>query len=172
MKPIRFCIGDYRSGEKNYRIIPVSCVKDALHVAESLGYEIIAEESLLKSQNKTETMLLVAAILEAIEQRLHGIENIVACYRFDYSEAQRLKQHFMNSDIRDYFPKILDEPAVVEGLTSPSGEPVYSSRRTYQWVTDYWCRVYDSAELTRPYSIIAANYRIYHSIEVCEKNDS
>lgn len=170
MKPAFFCVGDYRSGEKQYRIFKASDVEDALKTAGELGYEVIAEDAVLNPNNKAFIERLVVTILEAIELRLHGVENVVACYRLDYSEAQNMKQHFMNADMNDYFPKLLDEPAIVEGLTLPNGEPVFYSRRMYPWITEYWCRVYQAMEMNRPCRMVSSDAKIMEALEIREKN--
>ena len=87
-----------------------------------------------------QTEKAVITILEMIERHLHSVENVVACYRAEYDEAQRLKRHFLNADMSTYFPKKLTEPVIFTEYQLPDGEYVKFMRRTYSWITEYWRR--------------------------------
>ncbi len=138
MKPIYFCFGDFRTGEKQYRIFKVQSVQDAYNVAGELGYEIVFDNTLKDNLIKNPTQRAVVSILETIERHLHEVENVVSCHRIEYGEAQRMKQHFLNTDIAEYFPKILAEPIVHKEMVLPNGEFLKTTRRMYAWISEYW----------------------------------
>ena len=138
MKPFYFCFGDFRTGEKQYRIFKVQSVQDAYDVASELGYEIVLDNTLKDNLIKNPLQRTVIAILETIEQHLHGIENVVSCHRVEYDEAQRMKQHFLNADMTEYFPKKLAEPVVHKEIRLPNGQHPISTRRNYPWIAAYW----------------------------------
>ena len=135
IKPIYFCFGDFRTGKKEYRIFKVRNVQDAYNVADELGLEIILDNTMKDNLIANLTERAIVSILNTIELYFHKIENVVSCYRAEYDEAQRMKQHFMNTDMAEYFPKLLETP-VEETL--PNGDTVYCERRTFPWVVDYW----------------------------------
>ena len=140
MKPFYFCYGDFRSGEKQYRIFKVRSVQDAYNVANELGFEIVLDNTLKDNLIRNPTERTIISILETIEQHLHGIENVVSCHRVEYEEAQRMKQHFLNTDMAEYFPKKLAEPIIYKEYRLPNGEYPVITRRTYSWITEYWKR--------------------------------
>ena len=139
-KPIYFCFGDFRSGEKQYRIFNVRNIEDAYTVADALGYEIILDNCLKENRIADSNERIIDAILETIHTKLKGIENVVSCSRKEYGEAQRMKQHFLDSDMGLYFPKIL--PAPVETEFSIGDMTLKVVRRTYPWVVEYYVRRY------------------------------
>jgi len=132
MKTYYFCFGDYRSGKKEYRIFKVRSVQDAYKVADALGYEIILDNCNKNNLITDPEERIIVSILETIEAELHGIENVVSCYREEHKEALRLRRHFQNSDISRYFPKLLPQSA-------NSG---FSARRNYPWIEDYYVEKY------------------------------
>jgi hypothetical protein len=138
MKPIYFCYGDFRSGEKEYRIFKVQSVQDAYNVASELDYEIILDNTLKDNLIRNPTERTIISILETIERYLHGIENVVSCHRVEYGEAQRMKKHFLNADMAEYFPKKLAEPVVLKEHPLPNGEYPIITRRMYSWISEYW----------------------------------
>lgn len=138
MKPIYFCFGDFRTGEKQYRIFKVQNIQDAYNVASELGYEIVLDNAMKDDLIKNPTERAIIAILETIEKHLHGIENTVSCRRVEYDEAQRMKQHFLNTDMKEYFPKMLAEPIVHKEVVLPNGKHPISTRRNYSWINEYW----------------------------------
>lgn len=138
MKPIYFCFGDFRTGEKQYRLFKVQSIQDAYNVANELGYEIVLDNCMKDNLIQNPTERAIIAILETIEVHLHGIENVVSCHRVEYDEAQHMKQHFLNTDMKEYFPKILAEPVVHKEVVLPNGQHPISTRRMYSWISDYW----------------------------------
>ena len=139
-KPIYFCFGDFRSGDKRYRIFNVRNIEDAYKVADALGYEIIPDNCLIEDRIADSNERIIDAVLEAIHSKLKGIENVVSCSREEYGEAQRMKRHFLDSDMRLYFPKIL--PAPVEIGVSIGDISLRIVRRTYPWIAEYYVRQY------------------------------
>lgn len=138
MKPIYFCFGDFRSGVKQYRIFKVQSVQDAYDVAGELGYEIVFDNTMKDNLIKNPTERAIISILETVERHLHEIENVVSCHRVEYGEAQRMKRHFLNTDMKEYFPKKLAEPAVHKEIVLPNGAFWTTTRRMYPWICEYW----------------------------------
>jgi hypothetical protein len=112
--PIYFCFGDFRTGEKQYQIFKVFNIEDAYKVADGLGYEIILDNCLKDAFIADSNERIIFSILDTIHTKLHNIENVVSCYREEYSEAQRMKRHFLESDMGLYFPKMLPAPVETE----------------------------------------------------------
>ena len=133
---IYFCFGDFRSGEKRYQIFTVRNIEDAYKVADELGYEIVLDNCLKNAFIVDPDKRIIASILDTIHTKLHSVENVVSCIRPEYDEAQRMKRHFLNSDMRLYFPKKLTAP-VPAGL-SVGGIEVRLTLRTYPWIMEYW----------------------------------
>ncbi len=149
MKPVYFCFGDYRSGKKEYRIFKVHNLQDAYKVADELGYEVELDSCLRFNGCADHTERMVISVLQTLEVKFNGMENVVACVRAEYDEAQRMKRHFLSSDMGLYFPKFLDKP-VPELIPGPYGIPtmVTRVRRNYPWIIDYWVRKAQRGEMT------------------------
>jgi len=143
MKPIYFCYGDFRTGEKQYRIFKVRNVDDAYKVADELGYEIVLDNCIKAMHIPDLEERTVVSILLTIEIKQKEVENVVSCYRPEYDEAQRMKRHFLESDMSLYFPK--NRPAPVESDLIVDGEPIKITRREQPWITEYWLRKYQEA---------------------------
>ena len=139
VKPIYFCFGDFRTGKKQYRIFKVRSVQDAYDVADELGLEIILDNTMKNNLIANLTERTIVSILNTIHSYFHKIENVVSCYRVEYDEAQRMKRHFINTDMSEYFPKLLETP-VEETLSN--GETIKIDMRTFPWIVDYWTRLY------------------------------
>lgn len=128
-----FCFGDYRDGTRRYRIFPVDSVAEAHRAAETLGYRILLDEAPKFEGISDMEERLADAVLSSIHLKLHGIENTVSCVRTSGATAAALERHFMEADIRDYFPKILDKPIDL----GESNHPVLISRRPCPWMLDH-----------------------------------
>lgn len=168
MKPIYFCYGDYRTGEKQYRIFKVQSVKDAYKVADELGYEIILDNCIKAAHIADIEERTAVSILETIETKLKSIENVVSCHRAEYDEAQRMKRHFLNSDMSLYFPKKLPEPVptdlVIDGIR------VMNDTREHPWITEYWVRKYqESDQRGIPIRILEPDAMIMQNAAIREK---
>ena len=144
MKPIFFCFGDFRTGEKQYRIFKVQNVEDAYKVADELGYDIVLDNCIKAMYIPNVEERTIISILETIEAKLKDIENVVACHRAEYDEVQRMKQHFLNSDMKLYFPKKLPEPVEIDLVVN--GQHVLNDKREHPWITEYWVRKYRESE--------------------------
>ena len=81
MKPIYFCFGDFRTGEKQYRIFKVLSIDDAYKVADELGYDIVLDNCIKAMHIPNLEERTVISILETIATKLKGIENVVSCLR-------------------------------------------------------------------------------------------
>ena len=138
MKTIYFCFGDFRSGEKQYRIFKVRTVEDAYKVADELGYEIILDNTFKDAHIPNPEERIIVSILETIHSKLKGIENVVSCHRVERKEAERMKRHFLNSDMGRYFPKILPAPVPTDFVID--GTRIEFIRRSYPWAAAYWSR--------------------------------
>jgi len=168
MKPIYFCVGDFRSGEKQYKIFKVKSVEDAYNVADELGYEIILDNCMKASHIPDLEERTVVSILQTIEIKLKEIENVVSCYRPEYDEAQRMKRHFMESDMSLYFPKRL--PAPVESDFIVDGEPLKFTSREFPWIVEYWTRKYrDSGLRGIPVRVLSTDAMIMQNAAIREK---
>jgi hypothetical protein len=143
MKPIYFCFGDFRTGEKRYRIFKVQSVDDAYKAADELGYEIVLDNCIKAMHIPNLEERTVISILQTIEIKQKEVENVVSCYRPEYDEAQRMKRHFMDSDMALYFPK--NRPVPVEAAFTIDGDPIKLTRREQPWITEYWLRKYQEA---------------------------
>ena len=142
-KTIYFCFGDFRSGVKQYRIFKVRTVGDAYKVAGELGYEINLDSTIKDANIANHEERIIVSILETIHSKLKGIENVVSCHREERKEAERMKRHFLNSDMGLYFPKIL--PAPVRADFVINGIRIKVVRRDYPWVEEYWTRKYQKS---------------------------
>jgi len=140
MKPIFFCFGDFRTGTKEYRIFKVLDIEDAYKVADALGYEIVLDNCIKATHIPNVEERTVVSILETIETKLKNIENVVSCHRAEYDEAQRMKRHFLESDMALYFPKKLAVPVATDIIID--GKPVMNDMREHPWITEYWVRKY------------------------------
>ena len=138
MKTIYFCFGDFRSGEKLYQIFKVRSVEDAYKVADELGYEIILDNTFKDVHIPNPKERIIVSILETIHTTMKGIENVVSCHRVERKEAERMKRHFLNSDMGLYFPKMLPAPQPTDFVID--GKRIEFTRRSYSWVTEYWSR--------------------------------
>lgn len=149
MKTVYFCCGDYRNGEKAYRIFKIRDIQDAFNAAEELGYDVVLDSCFRFDAQSSLMERMVVSILQTLEIKLSMIENVVACTRSEYDEAQRMKQHFMNSDIDLYFPKFLDTPVTetIPGSVDSNTMTVTLARRTYPWILDYWKRKIKRGEM-------------------------
>ena len=147
MKPLYFCVGDFRTGEKQYRIFKVQSVADAYNVADELGYTIILDNCIKARHIADLEESTVVSILQTIEIKLKEVENVVSCYRVEYSEAQRMKRHFMRSCMSIYFPKILPEPVPTDFMVD--GKPFMKKYRDMPWISDYWLRKYQEANVRK-----------------------
>lgn len=133
-----FCVGQYKDGRKKYRIFSVRSGNDIRKITDYLGMEKIDLKSCprydqLSSSPKDR---LLRSALSLIEMTLHGVENIVACYRTEYDEAKRLRKHFMESDISLYFPKL---------VSADDGSDTVKCR-CYPWIQDYWRKKAENGE--------------------------
>jgi len=168
MKPIYFCFGDFRSGEKQYRIFKVRNVDDAYHVADELGYEIIFDNCIKAIHIPDLEERTVVSILQTIEIKQKEVDNVVSCYRSEYDEAQRMKRHFLNSDMALYFPKNLPAPVATEHLID--GAPIKITRREQPWITEYWMRKYlDSQQRYVPVRVLEPDAMLMQNAAIREK---
>ena len=168
MKPIYFCLGDFRSGEKQYRIFKVQNVDDAYNVADELGYEIVLDNCIKAIHIDDFEARTIVSILQTIENKLKNIENVVACSRVEHSEAQRMKRHFMQSDMNLYFPKKLPSP--VESGFFVNGKPLMKNMRDMPWITEYWKRKYQEANQRRiPVRMLEPDAMIMQNAAIREK---
>ena len=140
MKTIYFCFGDCRTGEKQYRIFKVNNIDDAYKVADELGYKIILDNCIKAVHIANLKERAIVSILETIHTKLKSIENVVSCHREEYDEAQRMKRHFLNSDMGLYFPKKLAVPVPTDLIVD--GETTMNDMREHPWITEYWVRKY------------------------------
>ena len=170
MKPIYFCFGDFRTGEKQYRIFKVQNVQDAYNVAGELGYEIILDNAMKNNLIQNPTERAIIAILETVERHLHGVENVVSCYRVEYDEAQRMKQHFLSTDMKEYFPKILPEPVAFEKIALENGNRIKRSRRMYSWISEYWQKPSRAKSLKQQMTrLLRPDEEVIHAAAIREK---
>jgi len=146
MQPIYFCFGDFRTGEKKYRIFKVQSVDDAYNVADELGYEIIIDNCIKANHIADLEERTVVSILQTIEIKLKEVENVISCYRVEYDEAQRMKRHFMRSEMSLYFPKKLPKP--VRDFTA-DGRPYMKTVRDMPWIIAYWKRKFQEANVRK-----------------------
>ena len=168
MKPIYFCFGDFRTGEKQYRIFKVGNIDDAYQVADQLGYEIVLDNCIKATHIDDFEERVVVSILETICTKLKSIENVVSCHRAEYDEAQRMKRHFLNSDMGLYFPKKLPAPVptdlVIDGVT------IMNDTREHPWITEYWVRKYqDSQQRFMPVRVLEPDAMIMQNAAIREK---
>ena len=131
-----FCFGDYRDRKRKYRIFLVDTVEKAHKVAEALGYKVLVDETYKCEGIRDMEERIAESILSAIHIKLHGVENTVSCVRRNKNDTEQLKRHFMTSDIRKYFPKLLEQP-VNRGTLA---HPLMFHRRDYPWMNDYIIR--------------------------------
>lgn len=150
MKTLYFCIGDYRNGSKQYRIVKVREMADVHQIADDLGLEVVLDNCLLLSTSPDYMERMVYSALNAIETKLFSVENVVACHRKEYDEAQRMKQHFLNSDMSLYFPKHLSEPEEFEF----DGRRCIRTNRVYPWIIEY----YDRKRRANPNTVVPLRY--------------
>ena len=168
MKPIYFCFGDFRTGEKLYRIFKVLSIDDAYKVADELGYDIVLDNCIKAMHIPNLEERTVVSILETIATKLKGIENVVSCLRPEYDEAQRMKRHFLDSDMSLYFPKQLPEP--IETGFVVDGRPVMRTMRELPWIVEYWTRKYREADLRGiPVRILEPEAMIMQNAAIREK---
>jgi len=166
MKPIYFCFGDFRTGEKQYRIFKVRNVEDAYTVADDLGYEIILDNCIKAVHIADFEERTVVSILETIAFKLKGIENVVSCVRAEYDEAQRMKRHFLNADMGLYFPKKLPVPVQEEF----DGKTFMRTWREFPWITEYWVRKYrESDQRGIPIHVLEPDAKIMQNAAIREK---
>jgi len=131
-----FCLGVYRDHKRKYRIFLVDTVEKAHKVAETLGYKVLVDETYKFEGIRDMEERIAESILSAIHVKLHSVENTVSCVRRIKKDTELLKRHFMTSDIRKYFPKLLDQPVNRGTLAFP----VMFNRRDYPWMTDFIIR--------------------------------
>ena len=168
LQPIYFCFGDYRTGEKQYRIFKVQSVDDAYNVADELGYEIILNNCIKSLHIDDLEERTVVSILQTIEIKLKEVENVVSCYRVEYSEAQRMKRHFMHSCMSLYFPKKLPKP-VRDFMID--GKPYMKTMRDFPWVISYWRKKYEEANLRKiPVRVLETEDMIMQNAAIREKD--
>jgi hypothetical protein len=168
MKPIYFCCGDFRTGEKQYRIFKVQSVDDAYKVADELGYEIIFDNCIKALHIPSIEERTVVSILQTIEIKQKEVDNVVSCYRSEYDEAQRMKRHFLNSDMSLYFPKNRPTPVTIDHLME--GVPVKITRREQPWITEYWMRKYlDSQQRDIPVRVLEPDAMLMQNAAIREK---
>jgi len=168
MKPIYFCFGDFRTGEKLYRIFQVLSIDDAYKVADELGYDIILDNCIKAIHIPNIEERMVVSILETIATKLKGIENVVSCLRPEYDEAQRMKRHFLDSDMSLYFPKKLPEPVEI-GLAA-DGKSIMRTMRECPWIVEYWTRKYREAGMRGiPVRILGPDAMISQNAAIREK---
>jgi len=148
-KTIYFCVGDFRTGKKQYRIFKVRTVDDAYKVADALGYKIVLDDYLKDNFISDPAERDVIAILTAIEMNLKMAENVVSCHREERTEAQRMRRHFLDTDVSEYFPKLLPVPEkiVIDDKT------FRLERRTYPWILEYYARKQKSASQVPQFQI-------------------
>jgi hypothetical protein len=167
MQPIFFCFGDFRSGEKQYRIFKVQSVEDAYNVADELGYTIILDNCIKALHIDDLEERTIVSILQTIEIKLKEVENVVSCYRVEYTEAQRMKRHFMRSCMSLYFPKKLPNPVRDFGA---DGRPYMKTMREMPWIVEYWTRKYKEANLRKiPVRVLEASDMIMQNAAIREK---
>jgi len=168
MQPIYFCFGDFRTGKKQYRIFNVKNIDDAYYVADELGYTIILDNCIKAVHIDNLEERTVVSILQTIEIKLKEVENVVSCYRVEYSEAQRMKRHFMRSCMSIYFPKILPEPVPTDFMVD--GKPFMKQYRDMPWISDYWSRKYQEANLRKvPVRMLKTEDMIMQNAAIREK---
>ena len=168
IKPIYFCFGDFRTGEKKYRIFKVQNVQDAYNVADELGLEIILDNTRKDNTIANPTMRTIISILDTIHCHFHKIENVVSCSRVERGEAERMKRHFNSTDMTEYFPKLLEENIEV---VLPDGRTVYKTRRDHPWITDFWTnRFHKSPPAVIRIHAISPDEELIHAAAVREKN--
>ena len=168
MKPIYFCYGDFRTGKKQYRIFKVQSVDDAYKVADELGYEIVLDNCIKAIHVPDIEERTVISILQTIETKLKEIENVVSCHRVEYNEAQRMKRHFMRSDMSLYFPKKLPKPVPIDFIVD--GKPLMVNTRAMPWITAYWRRKYQEADLCEiPVRMLETDDMIMQNAAIREK---
>ena len=110
----------------------------------------------------------VVSILETIATKLKGIENVVSCLRPEYDEAQRMKRHFLDSDMSLYFPKRLPVPVATDIVVD--GTPIMKTMRDYPWIVDYWVRKYQEADVRGiPIRILKPDAMIMQNAAINEK---
>ena len=166
MKTIYFCFGDFRSGEKQYRIFKVRTVEDAYKVADELGYEIILDNTFKDAHIPNPEERIIVSILETIHSKLKGIENVVSCHRVERKEAERMKRHFLNSDMGLYFPKILLAPVPTDCVID--GARIKLTHRRYTWVEEYWSRK-PLDEIMRGIRMMKHGDKIMQNVAIREK---
>ena len=168
MKPIYFCFGDFRTGEKHYRIFKVHSIEDAYKVADELGYEIILDNCIKAVHIANIEERTVVSILETIATKLKGIENVVSCVRAEYDEAQRMKRHFLDSDMGLYFPKKLPEPVPTDFVID--GQPIMKTMRDCPWIVEYWTRKYwESNQRGIPVRVLKPDAMMMQNAAIREK---
>jgi predicted nucleotidyltransferase len=166
MKPIYFCFGDFRTGEKQYRIFKVRNVDDAYKVADELGYQIVLDNCIKAMHIPDVEERTIVSILQTIEIKQKEVENVVSCYRQEYDEAQRMKRHFLESDMALYFPKKLAEP--VEHFID--GKSLKFTQREQPWITEYWERKYrESNQRYQPVRVLSTDTMIMQNAAIREK---
>jgi len=171
LQPIYFCFGDYRTGEKQYRIFKVQSVDDAYNVADELGYSIVLDNCVKAMHIDDLEARTIVSILQTIEIKLKEVENVVSCYRVEYSEAQRMKRHFMRSDMTLYFPKMLPEPVPTD--YNVGGKPFMKKYRDMPWIIEYWTQKYKEANLRKiPVRTLETDEMLMQNAAIREKKPS
>ena len=131
-----FCFGDFRNRKRRYHIFPVDTVEKAYNVVETLGFKVLVDETSKSDDIRNLEERIAESILHALHEELHSVENTVSCIRRSQTDAEALKQHFMKSNIRDYFPKILDQPVK---LDIPQMQ-AWTKRKMHPWMSKYVIR--------------------------------
>jgi len=167
IQPIYFCHGDFRTGKKEYRIFKVQSIEDAYNVADELGYEIVLDNCIKTMHIDDLEARTIVSILQTIEIKLKEVENVVSCYRVEYTEAQRMKRHFMRSSMSIYFPKKLPKPVRDVMI---DGRPYMKTMRDYPWVIEYWTQKYKEANLRKiPVRTLETSDMIMQNAAIREK---
>lgn len=149
MKTLYFCFGDNRAEERQYRIFKIRDMTDVYELADALGLGTVLVNCQILNVSADRQKCNVISALVAIKGKLNRIENVVACVREEYDEAQRLKQHFLNADMELYFPKLV-------GAEDENG---LIPRRFYPWIIDYWTRKIKHERSLGPMPIIPSGTR-------------
>lgn len=97
------------------------------------------------------------SVLNAVHAQLHAVENTVSCIRRDKNLAEQLRKHFMKTPMKEYFPKLLNEPI---NIGTPQ-DPLFVDRREHEWMVDIIVREAELLEIEWPdeFPIIEADPR-------------
>jgi hypothetical protein len=81
-----------------------------------------------------------------------------------------MKRHFLETDMSEYFPKILDQPVEYPDFQL-QGTSVRFLRRSYSWITEYWTRQYRPQQIPLYGRIVSPDMQLMQAASLREKRE-